>query len=48
MERPAAHPVCGPLNRPVFAFQIGGIVFLDREEEGDSLGIRWSLMPKIG
>jgi phosphohistidine phosphatase len=48
MEQPAAHLVCGRLNRPVFTFQNSGIVCLDREEDGDSRGFRWSLMPKIG
>jgi phosphohistidine phosphatase len=48
MERLAAALVCGSPDRPVFTFQNGGIVCLDRLEGGDSWVIRWSLMPNIG
>ena len=48
MERLAAHLVCGRLDQPVFSFQNGGIVCIDRPEGGDSWVIRWSLTPNIG
>jgi phosphohistidine phosphatase len=47
MEKLAAYLVTGTSDRPVFKFQNGGIVGLDREPEADTWVIRWALMPKI-
>ncbi len=47
MEKLAALMVTGGSERPVFKFQNGGIVCLDREPEADTWVIRWALMPKI-
>jgi phosphohistidine phosphatase len=40
--------VTGSVNRPVFKFQNGGIVCLDRMTDSPFWFIKWSLMPKIG
>lgn len=47
MEKLAAYLVTGTSDRPVFKFQNGGIVCLDREPDADTWVIRWALMPKI-
>ncbi|MGD8369413.1 MAG: phosphohistidine phosphatase SixA [Desulfobacterales bacterium] len=48
MERLAAYLVSGTADRPVFKFQNGGIVCIDRHDDGDFWVIRWTLMPNIG
>ncbi|MBP7737975.1 MAG: phosphohistidine phosphatase SixA [Spirochaetes bacterium] len=48
MEKLAAHLVTGSSLRPVFKFQNGGIVCLDRDQENGSWVIIWALMPRIG
>ena len=47
MEKLAAYLVTGTSDRPVFKFQNGGIVCLDRKPDADTWVIRWALMPKI-
>ncbi len=47
MERLAAYLVTGIADRPVFKFQNGGIVCLDRFAGDDFWVIRWTLMPNI-
>lgn len=46
MERLTGHLVAGDAGRRVFRFQGGGIVCLDRDDDG--WHIRWALMPEIG
>jgi phosphohistidine phosphatase len=48
MERLTSYLVAGMIERPVFKFQNGGIVCLDREPGGQFWFIKWALMPKIG
>jgi len=48
MERLTAFLVTGAADRPVFQFQNGGIVCLDRYGENGGWVIRWALMPNIG
>lgn len=48
MERLAALLVTGDPERPVFQFQNGGIVCIDRYRDTRNPVIRWALMPKIG
>ena len=48
MERLTAFLVTGSADRPVFQFQNGGIVCLDRYGENGGWVIRWALMPNIG
>jgi phosphohistidine phosphatase len=48
MEKLAAHLVTGSSLRPVFKFQNGGIVCLDRDQGTGSWVITWSLSPHIG
>ncbi len=48
MARLSAFLVTGNADRPVFKFQNGGIVCIDRQEGDDFWVIRWTLMPNIG
>jgi phosphohistidine phosphatase len=48
MERMVSYLITGSVDRPVFKFQNSGIVCLDKDIEGQSWMILWSLMPKIG
>ena len=48
MERMTSYLITGSVDKPVFKFQNSGIVCLDKDVEGQSWVIRWSLMPKIG
>lgn len=48
MEKLAAFLVTGKMDRPVFQFQNGGIVCLDRYPGSEAWVIRWALMPHIG
>lgn len=47
MEKLASYMVTGSANRPVFRFQNGGIVCLDRYPGTSSWVIKWALMPDI-
>lgn len=46
MEKLTAHLIAGRTEPPVFKFQNGGIVCLDRFS--DAWVIKWTLMPNIG
>ena len=48
MERLTSHLITGSIDDPVFKFQNGGIVCLDRDPDSGSWVIKWALMPKIG
>lgn len=48
MERLTAYLVTGSADRPIFKFQNGGIVCLDRIEEPGGWIIKWALQPEIG
>lgn len=48
MERLASWLIAGSIDRPVFKFQNGGIVCLDKHPDTDSWVIKWTLMPHIG
>jgi len=47
MERLAALLVTGDADSPIFRFQKGGIVCLERFEDIDGWLIKWALMPNI-
>ncbi|MEJ2102109.1 MAG: phosphohistidine phosphatase SixA [Desulfobacterales bacterium] len=48
MERMVSYLTTGSVDRPIFKFQNSGVVCLDKDLEGQSWVILWSLMPKIG
>ena len=48
MERLTSYLITGSVDRPVFKFQNGGIVCLDRDQDTDFWFIKWTLMPEIG
>jgi phosphohistidine phosphatase len=48
MERLTSYLITGSVDKPVFKFQNSGVVCLDKEVEGLSWVILWTLMPKIG
>jgi len=48
MERMTSYLITGSIDKPVFKFQNSGVVCLDKDAEGQSWVILWSLMPKIG
>jgi phosphohistidine phosphatase len=48
MEKLASYLITGSAERPVIKFQNGGIVCLEKDRQGDSWLIRWTLMPHIG
>lgn len=48
MEKLASYLITGSAERPVIKFQTGGIVCLDKDRQGDSWVIGWTLMPHIG
>jgi len=47
MERLAAFLITGQKEKPVFRFQNGGIVCLERFQDTDAWAIKWALMPNI-
>jgi phosphohistidine phosphatase len=47
MERMVSYLTTGSVDRPIFKFQNSGVVCLDKDLEGQSWVILWSLMPKI-
>jgi phosphohistidine phosphatase len=48
MEKLSAYLVTGSEEKPVFKFQNGGIVCLEKEPDKQSWIIKWALMPTIG
>ncbi len=48
MEKLTGYLTTGDENKPVFTFQNGGIVCLDKLPENPYWQIKWSLMPNIG
>lgn len=48
MERLTGWLITGDAGQPVFKFQNGGIVCLDRPAESGKWVIKWSLSPNIG
>ena len=48
MERLTSHLITGSIEQPVFKFQNGGILCMDKDPETKSWFIKWSLMPDIG
>lgn len=48
MEKLTSYLITGSMDNPVVKFQNGGIVCLDRDQDGESWVIQWTLMPKIG
>jgi len=48
MERLTAYLIVGSTEPPVFKFQNGGVVCLDRPPETGQWIIKWALMPNIG
>jgi len=48
MERLTAYLITGSIDKPVFKFQNGGIVCLDKDPNTHSWVIKWVLMPNIG
>jgi phosphohistidine phosphatase len=48
MERMTSYLLTGSIERPVFKFQNGGIVCLEKDPDTNSWVIAWTLMPKIG
>lgn len=48
MERLTSFLITGDIRRPVFKFQNGGIVCLDRGPEETGWVIKWTLTPEIG
>ena len=47
MERLTAYLITGSIDKPVFKFQNGGIVCLDKDPNTHSWVIKWALMPNI-
>jgi len=47
MERLTSYLITGSQDKPVFKFQNGGIVCLEKYPDTESWAIKWSLMPKI-
>ena len=48
MERMTSYLIIGSTEPPLFKFQNGGIVCLDRLPETGRWVIKWTLMPNIG
>ena len=48
MSRLTSYLITGASEPPVFRFQNGGILCLDKDPDSMSWIIKWSLMPKIG
>ena len=47
MERLASYLITGSIEKPVFKFQNGGILCMDKDPETKTWFIKWSLMPDI-
>ena len=48
MERLTNYLIAGSIDKPVFKFQNGGIVCLDKHSGTQTWVIKWTLMPNIG
>jgi phosphohistidine phosphatase len=48
MERLTSYLITGSIEPPVFKFQNGGIVCLDKQTDAQQWIIKWALMPNIG
>ncbi len=48
MERLTSYLIIGSIEPPIFKFQNGGIVCLDKHLDTQTLVIKWALMPNIG
>lgn len=48
MERLASALITGSVERPLFRFQNGGIVCIDRHPDAGTPVIVWALMPRVG
>lgn len=48
MERLISYLITGSIDIPVFKFQNGGIVCLEKDPEIQKWIIKWALMPKVG
>ena len=48
MQRLTSYLILGTADPPVFRFQNGGIVCMDRVEDSQNWIIQWTLMPNIG
>ncbi|MFC1515341.1 phosphohistidine phosphatase SixA [Thermodesulfobacteriota bacterium] len=48
MARLTSYLITGSVDTPVFKFQNGGIVCLDKDPEAGAWTILWTLMPTIG
>ncbi len=47
MERLTSYLITGSIEKPVFKFQNGGILCMDKDPETRTWFIKWSLMPDI-
>jgi len=47
MSRLTSYLICGSVDIPVFKFQNGGIVCLEKEPDDPSWAVKWTLMPRI-
>ncbi|MBI9075421.1 MAG: phosphohistidine phosphatase SixA [Desulfatibacillum sp.] len=48
MERMASFLITGRAEHPVFRFQNGGIVCLDKHPDTNTWVVKWALMPNVG
>ncbi|MFC1856495.1 phosphohistidine phosphatase SixA [Thermodesulfobacteriota bacterium] len=48
MEKLTSYLIAGSIDKPVFKFQNGGIVCLDKHPDTQTWVIKWTLMPNIG
>ena len=48
MERMASFLITGRADRPVFRFQNGGVVCLDKHPDTNTWVVKWALMPNVG
>jgi len=48
MERLTSYLITGSIDTPVFKFQNGGIVCLEKDPDIQKWIIKWALMPKVG
>jgi phosphohistidine phosphatase len=48
LEKLTSYLVIGSDEKPIFKFQNGGIICLDKESDSQTWIIKWTLMPHIG
>ena len=48
MERLTSHLITGSIEKPVFKFQNGGILCMDKDLATKNWVVKWALMPDIG